>query len=70
MKMNLETMTDNLAKAYGQLDKDEIDATKADALANLAGKLIKANLGQLTYYDQRKSTPVIPFWEQPTVASS
>lgn len=59
----IEQVTKKLSKAFDDLEKDGIDPTKADALANIAGKLIKANLGQLTYYDQRKSTPELPFWE-------
>ena len=61
----IQQVTEKLAKAFDDLSADTIDPTKADALANIAGKLIKANLGQLSYYDQRKSTPVLPFWEEP-----
>lgn len=60
---SIEQVTRKLAKAFDDLEKDAIDPTKADALANIAGKSIKANLGQLKYYDQRKSTPVLQFWE-------
>lgn len=59
----VEQVTEKLSKAFDELSAGSIDPTKADALANIAGKLIKANLGQLTYYDQRKATPVLPFWE-------
>ncbi len=60
---DMENISKKLDKAFDQLAADEIDPTKADALANIAGKRIKLVLGQLSYFDQRKSTPVLPFWE-------
>lgn len=63
--MNVDRITTSLAEVYEQLKAGEIDHKNAAALANISGKIIKANLGQLAYYEQRKETPVLPFFELP-----
>lgn len=60
---DLNDISKKLDKAFDDLAADDIDPTKADALANIAGKRIKLAIAQLTYFDQRKSTPLLPFWE-------
>jgi hypothetical protein len=60
--LNLE-----LSDVFHKLKGGEMEVKTADALANIAGKMIKGQLGQLAYYEQRKETPQIPFWEQPPV---
>jgi hypothetical protein len=59
---NVQALTTELSDVFEKLKKSELDVAQADALANVAGKIIKANLGQLAYYDQRKETPHLPFW--------
>lgn len=61
---NAQDLTNELADVFAKLKAGEIECKNADALANLAGKLIKVNVGQLAYYDQRKETPPLPFWER------
>lgn len=61
---NVEELTAHLSEVFQSLKAGTIQCKDADALANVAGKLIKANVGQLQYYDQRKETPTLPFWEQ------
>jgi hypothetical protein len=58
----VENLTTHLSDVFEKLLKNELEVKQADALANVAGKIIKANLGQLAYYDQRKETPHLPFW--------
>lgn len=59
----IEVLTAELSEVFALLKSGEIETKNAEALANIAGKLIKGNLGQLQYYDQRKETPQLPFWE-------
>ncbi len=61
---NVKQVTEQLADVFEKLKSGTIECKAADALANVAGKLIKVNLGQLQYYDQRKETPVLDFWAQ------
>lgn len=60
---NVQDITDSMSLIYEQLKSNELDHKNAAALANIAGKIIKANLGQLAYYEQRKETPMLPFFE-------
>jgi len=62
---NVKELTSELSDVFAKLKAGAIECKDADALANVAGKLIKANVGQLTYYEQRKETPTLPFWEEP-----
>lgn len=61
---NVQALTEELADVFQKLKAGTLEVKAADALANVAGKLIKVNLGQLQYYDQRKETPHLQFWEQ------
>ena len=61
---NVQALTEELDGVFQKLKGGEMDVKVADALANVAGKMLKANLGQLQYYDQRKETPNLPFWEK------
>lgn len=60
---NVQELTKQLSDVFEKLKAGEIECKNADALANVAGKMIKVNIGQLQYYDQRKETPALPFWE-------
>lgn len=62
---NVNEMNRELSSVFAMLKEGSIEVKAADALANIAGKMIKANLGQLAYYEQRKETPSLPFFEQP-----
>jgi hypothetical protein len=61
---NVQEMTAGLSEVFEQLKAGAIEVKAADALANVAGKMIKANLGQLAYYEQRKEQPKLTFFEQ------
>lgn len=66
---NVSEVTQQLAEVFNLLKAGTMECKDADALANVAGKLIKVNVGQLQYYDQRKETPTLPFWEQGNAGS-
>ena len=62
---NVTEVTIELADVFKKLKAGEIECKDADALANVAGKLIKVNLGQVQYYAQREEMPELPFWQEP-----
>jgi hypothetical protein len=61
---NVQEVTAQLSDVFAKLKAGELDCKNADALANVAGKLIKVNLGQLQYYELRKEQPDLSFWTQ------
>ena len=46
---NLEDLRTHLSKAFDDLEKNAIDVKKADALANMVGKLISSCKVELEY---------------------
>jgi hypothetical protein len=58
-------LTEDLSTVLDDLRADKLDVKTAEAMANIAGKMIKANLGQLSYYELRGEVVELPFWEQP-----
>lgn len=61
---NVKEVTNQLSDVFNKLMAGEIDCKTADALANVSGKLIKVNLGQLQYFDLRKEKPELSFWNK------
>lgn len=62
---NVKELTAQLSEVFAQTKAGTMDVKQAESLANIAGKMIKANLGQLSYYELRKESPSLPFWEEP-----
>lgn len=61
---NVKSTTAALSDVFELLKAGKIGHKEADSLANVAGKLIKVNLGQLQYYELRKEAPSLPFWQE------
>lgn len=61
---NVEELRQQLATVFEDLKAGEIKAKDADALANIAGKMINATKVQVEYFALRKDVPKIPFLER------
>lgn len=59
--MNITEIRDDLAKVYDELRNGTMKKTEADALANVAGKMIASAKVQLEYAAMRGEKPNIPF---------
>jgi len=63
---NVNEWCDHLEKVFDQLASGSLTPQVATEMNNSAGKVMKAKTGQLAYYQERKGTPKIPFWEEPS----
>lgn len=64
---NVPEVTNVISDVTNKLLAGEIDVKTAEAVANLAGKTVKANAGQIDYYELKArapQTPNLPFWEK------
>lgn len=61
---NAQDLTSQLAEVFKMTKEGSMDVKQAESLANIAGKMIKANLGQISYYQLREEAPTLPFWQQ------
>lgn len=58
---NIKDLIAELSSVFDNLKAGGIERKDADALANLAGKMIGASKVQLEYYALRKESPKISF---------
>lgn len=58
---NVKELIDELSSVFEDLKAGSIERKDADALANLAGKMIGASKVQIEYYALRKEAPTIEF---------
>jgi hypothetical protein len=59
--MNITEIRDDMIKVYQALRNGSMKKTEADALANVAGKMIASAKLQLEYSAMRGEKPLIPF---------
>ena len=59
--MNITEIRDDMVLVYQSLRNGTIKKTEADALANVAGKMIASAKLQLEYSAMRGEKPLIPF---------
>lgn len=58
---NVQELIDQLSAVFSGLRAGTVEVQEADALANVAGKIINASKVQVMYYDLKKQAPNIPF---------
>lgn len=61
---NAKTLSKSLLEVYNDLLMDKITLPKAKEASNVAGKVIKNNLGRLEYKGLTKSNVEIDFWQE------
>lgn len=59
--MNSNQIRSELSEVFQQLKAGTIKVEDAEALANVAGKIINSARAQVTYYALRKEAPQIDF---------
>lgn len=60
----INDLTKELSDVFNKTKSGEMDFKVAAELSNIAGKIIKGNLGQLQYYEIRDEKPSLAFWEK------
>jgi len=63
---NITELRNELTGVFKDVRAGTIDAEKAQALNNTAGKIIKSLAVELAYFEQIKQTPSIAFFSGPS----
>ena len=63
LALDAKTLNESLLDVFNKLKQDVSTMDQAKELANVAGKIIKLNMGRMEYNQLSDSKKVIEFWE-------
>jgi hypothetical protein len=58
---NSKKLRNELSEMFYALKNNKVDTVTANAMANIAGKMIRSAVAQTKYYELRKESPSIEF---------